>query len=138
VYQKVRCLNIILQETAEYSRIQPSDNTQIFSDVYHAMVHSPALETLLNLEHKFAWDTRSVIDRRNDEISQLERRCVVMRLLQVIVCVAAELIICTCCLRRQESEMMKALSEVGHMRTDSDITLLAQKHLEAMEVYCYH
>ena len=30
--------------------------------------------------------------------------------------------------------MERALSEVGITRTDSDITVLAQKHLEAMEV----
>ena len=62
------------QEVAEYSRVELSDNVIVFSEVYHAMVHSPALETLLNLEHKFAWDTNSIIERRNSEISLLEQR----------------------------------------------------------------
>ena len=38
----------------EYATIQEDDPLRTFANVYHTLIHSPALETLLNLEHTYA------------------------------------------------------------------------------------
>ena len=63
-----------LQEVREYSKPEPLTNELVFSEVYHALIHSPALETLLNLEHTYAMDVSTVIERRDEDLKHLEDR----------------------------------------------------------------
>ncbi len=67
-------LCIPLQEVSQYAPPQPVSNELLFSEVYHALIHSPALETLLNLEHTYALAVGDVIDRRDRDLVLIEKR----------------------------------------------------------------
>ena len=58
----------------EFASPEPVCNEAVFSEVYHSLIHSPALETLLNLEHKYSIDMGDVIEKRDREISLMEER----------------------------------------------------------------
>lgn len=64
----------ILQEILKYSEPEPISNEVVFSEVYHTLIHSPALETLLNLEHTYALSVCDVIDQRDRDLAHLEKR----------------------------------------------------------------
>ena len=66
----------MLQETLEYSKPEPLTNECVFSEVYHSLIHSPTLETLLNLEHTYAMAVGDVIRQRDDDVALLEQRFV--------------------------------------------------------------
>ena len=51
-------------------------NEQVFSEVYHSLIHSEALETLLNLEHTYAIAVEDVISQRDRDIEHLEDKYV--------------------------------------------------------------
>ena len=51
-------------------------NEAVFSEVYHTLIHSPALESLLNLEHKYSLDMAEVIELRNNDTSSIKSRFV--------------------------------------------------------------
>ena len=63
-----------LQETLEYASPEAVSNETVFSEVYHALIHSPALETLLNLEHTYALAVGEVIKQRDHDLQHLETR----------------------------------------------------------------
>ena len=52
------------------------NNDQIFSDVYHSLIHSEALETLLNLEHTYAIAVEDVISQRDRDLLHLSDKLV--------------------------------------------------------------
>jgi len=64
----------LLQEVAEYAKPEPVTNELVFSEVYHALIHSPALETLLNFEHRYALAMRHVTEERDRDLVRLEQR----------------------------------------------------------------
>ena len=45
---------LIFQEVNDYATRETITNELVFSEVYHALIHSAALETLLNLEHTYS------------------------------------------------------------------------------------
>ena len=49
-------------------------NEQVFSEVYHALIHSPALETLLNLEHTYALAMGGIVEEKQRDMEHLESR----------------------------------------------------------------
>ena len=49
-------------------------NESVFSEVYHALIHSAALETLLNLEHTYALSVEEIITQRDRDLEHLEQR----------------------------------------------------------------
>ena len=48
----------------------------VFSEVYHKLIHSPALDTLLQLEHTYAMAVADVCKGRENASEILQKRCV--------------------------------------------------------------
>lgn len=65
---------ILLQEVIDYTKPDCISNDDMFSDVYHSLIHSSALETLLNLEHTHAMTVSSIIKQRDKDLTHLEQR----------------------------------------------------------------
>ena len=42
-----------------------------WSDIYHALIHSPALESLLQLEHKYAVAMKDMVRKRDEALKEL-------------------------------------------------------------------
>ena len=42
-----------------------------WSDVYHALIHSPALESLLHLEHQYAVAMKDMVKKRDESLKDL-------------------------------------------------------------------
>ncbi|KAK2167583.1 hypothetical protein LSH36_26g09044 [Paralvinella palmiformis] len=96
--------NLFSKEILKYSDPEPISNEVVFSEVYHTLIHSPALETLLNLEHTYALSVCDVIDQRNRDLALLEKR--------------------------QTEDMEEAIRKLGISSTDEQINQMAQRHFE--------
>ncbi|KAK6170121.1 hypothetical protein SNE40_018593 [Patella caerulea] len=92
------------QEVKEYAKPEEITNEQMFSDIYHTLIHSPALETVLNLEHTYALSVEDIITNRDADLQHLDSK--------------------------QHEEMEEALANVGTKYTDEDINQLAQRHFD--------
>lgn len=66
--------NVYIQEVIDYAKPQSISNDVMFSEVYHSLIHSPALETLLNLEHTYAMAVGNIINQRDNDLAHLEQR----------------------------------------------------------------
>ena len=64
----------LFQEVSEFARPEGLSNESVFSEVYHALIHSPALETLLNLEHTYAISVEDVVSQRDRDMAHLGER----------------------------------------------------------------
>ena len=58
----------------EYAKPEAVTNEQVFSEVYHSLIHSPALQTLLNLEHTYAMAVGELIEQRDVDLEHLKDR----------------------------------------------------------------
>lgn len=92
------------EEVKDYAPPEETSKEQIFSEVYHSLIHSPALETLLNLEHTYALTVDDLIQQRDKDLSHLDER--------------------------QQEEMQNAVRNLGTTYTDDQINQLAQLHFE--------
>jgi hypothetical protein len=61
-----------VQEVKEYAKPQEEDPSESFAKVYHTLIHSPALETLLNLEHTYALSMENITRQRDMDLKHLE------------------------------------------------------------------
>ncbi|KAI0225809.1 hypothetical protein LSAT2_023442 [Lamellibrachia satsuma] len=100
--------NTFTQEVAEYARPEAVTNELVFSEVYHALIHSPALETLLNFEHRYALAMRHITEEQDRDHARLEQR--------------------------QRVEMEDAVHNLGVTHTDEQINQLAQRHFDSMQL----
>lgn len=75
-----------------------------WSGIYHALIHSPALEALLQLEHGYGIAMKDLLKRRDVALQEVTRRHV--------------------------TEMEEAIAKVGHLTTDEDINRMAARQLE--------
>ena len=64
----------ILQTTLEHARPEEPSWDEDFADVYHDLIHSPASETLLNLEHNYFVSISELIGERDVELKKLRER----------------------------------------------------------------
>lgn len=60
----------------EFAKPEEVSKELEFSEVYHALIHSPALETLLNLEHTYALTIDDLIQQRDGDLKHLDDRFV--------------------------------------------------------------
>ncbi|KAL4240488.1 hypothetical protein ACF0H5_001279 [Mactra antiquata] len=95
---------VYIQEVKKFAKPEEISQEQQFSEVYHSLIHSPALETLLNLEHTYAMTVDDLIQHRDDDLKHLDQR--------------------------QQEEMQEAMSNIGTSYRDDDINQLAQRHFE--------
>lgn len=81
-----------------------TDDSELFSTVYHKLVHSPALETILKVEHAYSLLTQELIYARDQDLADLSSK--------------------------QTKEMSKAVEGLSLGLTEADITAIANRHLE--------
>lgn len=62
------------QETAEYGERRCASDEELFATAYHKMVHSPALETMLHLEHMYAQTVRQRTEEKDKLVQKLADR----------------------------------------------------------------
>ncbi|XP_019516516.1 PREDICTED: protein C12orf4 homolog [Hipposideros armiger] len=99
--------SIIEKTTLEHARPEEPSWDEDFADVYHDLIHSPASETLLNLEHNYFVSISELIGERDVELKKLQER--------------------------QGIEMEKVMQELGKSRTDQDVNSLAAQHFESQQ-----
>lgn len=95
---------VYTQEVKKYARSEEVSQEQRFSEVYHNLIHSAALDTLLNLEHTYSLTVEDLILQRDKDMEHLEHR--------------------------QRIDMEEAVRNVGNTYTDDEINQLAQRHFE--------
>ncbi|KAL3245877.1 hypothetical protein MRX96_058160 [Rhipicephalus microplus] len=72
--------------------------------MYHTLIHSPALDTMLNLEHSYALAVGDMVRERDQTLNNLQKR--------------------------QTHEMERCVQQVGLGLTDRDINDIAARHFE--------
>ncbi|RUS88413.1 hypothetical protein EGW08_003809 [Elysia chlorotica] len=101
-------LSVYNNELKMYAKPYELSKDEKFGEVYHTLIHSPALETLLNLEHEYSLGVEQVIRRRDQDLQHL--------------------------LDKQRREMDDAVKNVGVVYKDTDINKLAQKQFETTQM----
>lgn len=101
--------NAFTQEVLEYSVVEPPSNDMVFSEVYHSLIHSLSLETLLRLEHTYALAVHRKLEQRDQELLSIENR--------------------------HRKEMEEAVKLLGITFTDEQINHIAQRHIETAELF---
>ncbi|XP_066487826.1 ferry endosomal RAB5 effector complex subunit 3 isoform X1 [Tiliqua scincoides] len=96
------------EATLEHARPEDPSWDEDFADVYHDLIHSPASETLLNLEHNYFVSISELISERDVELKKLRER--------------------------QGGEMDTVMQELGKSLTDHDVNMLAAQHFESQQV----
>ncbi|KAH3860533.1 hypothetical protein DPMN_023434 [Dreissena polymorpha] len=96
------------QEVKDFAAPEVVSKEQQFSEVYHSLIHSPALETLLNLEHTYALTIEDLINQRDKDLEHLDQI--------------------------QREDMEKAVKSLGVSYTDEQINQLAQQHFESTQM----
>ncbi|XP_070687390.1 ferry endosomal RAB5 effector complex subunit 3 [Pempheris klunzingeri] len=97
-----------VETTLEHARPEEPSWDEDFADVYHELIHSPASDTLLNLEHNYFVSISELISERDMEIKKL--------------------------LERQAAEMDKVMHELGNTLSDQDVNAVASQHFDAQQV----
>ncbi|XP_063216529.1 protein C12orf4 homolog isoform X2 [Bacillus rossius redtenbacheri] len=92
------------EETLEYAEPEGTTDEELFSTVYHRLVHSPALETILQVEQAYALAVRELTTQRDEQLAEL----------------AAS----------QTEEMSRAVEGVHVYSTEQEISALAARHFE--------
>ncbi|KAK9891392.1 hypothetical protein WA026_014633 [Henosepilachna vigintioctopunctata] len=92
------------EETAEFADKKCTSDEELFASAYHKLVHSPALETILSVEHLYAKAVRRRTDQKDAFIQDLSEK--------------------------QTEEMNKAVDDLEHGVTESEINELVAKHYE--------
>lgn len=96
------------EEHIMHAHAETISNEEVFSDMYHTLVHSPVLYTLLSLEHSYAVQMEGLVQKRDDDLAKLQSR--------------------------QTHEMEEAVQRVGLSTTDEEVNALAVKQLEDIQM----
>uniref|UniRef100_A0A7N8X9X0 CL004 protein n=1 Tax=Mastacembelus armatus TaxID=205130 RepID=A0A7N8X9X0_9TELE len=97
-----------IETTLEHANPEEPSWDEDFADVYHELIHSPASDTLLNLEHNYFVSISELISERDMEIKKLQER--------------------------QAAEMDKVMHELGNTLSDQDVNAVASQHFDAQQV----
>ncbi|GFS60646.1 protein C12orf4 homolog [Trichonephila inaurata madagascariensis] len=90
------------EEHMKYAKVEEPSEKATFPEMYHRLIHSPALETLLNLEHSYALSVGELVQARDQALHEMQQR--------------------------QSDEMERAVPKVGISLTDQDINNMATRH----------
>uniref|UniRef100_A0A3P8YAG8 CL004 protein n=1 Tax=Esox lucius TaxID=8010 RepID=A0A3P8YAG8_ESOLU len=96
------------ETTLEHARPEEHSWDEDFADVYHELIHSPASDTLLNLEHNYFVSISELISERDMELKKLQER--------------------------QAAEIDKVMQELGKTMTDQDVNAVASQNFDAQQV----
>lgn len=59
---------------SDYGEKRCASNEELFATVYHKMVHSPALDTMLQLEYMYAQTVRKKCNEKDNQVYELRER----------------------------------------------------------------
>ncbi|KAM9311006.1 ferry endosomal RAB5 effector complex subunit 3 [Gastrophryne carolinensis] len=96
------------ETTLEHSRPEEPSWDEDFADIYHDLIHSPASDTLLNLEHNYFVSISELLGERDVELKKLRER--------------------------QGLEMNKVMQELGKSLSDHDVNAVAAQHFDLQQV----
>ncbi|KAM3869827.1 ferry endosomal RAB5 effector complex subunit 3 [Diretmus argenteus] len=96
------------ETTLEHARPEEPSWDEDFANVYHELIHSPASDTLLNLEHNYFVSVSELISERDMELKKLQER--------------------------QAAELDKVMQELGNTLSDQDVNAVASQHFDAQQV----
>nr|CAH7748911.1 unnamed protein product [Callosobruchus chinensis] len=65
---------VLKEEVTEYGEQRCASDNELFATAYHKMVHSPALETMLQLEHMYSQTVRQKAKEKNQLIQEMSER----------------------------------------------------------------
>jgi len=66
--------NTFTQEHASYSSANDKSEESVFSEMYHSLIHSAALETLLQLENTYAMAMDDAASKKENAIKTMEEK----------------------------------------------------------------
>nr|CAH7748909.1 unnamed protein product [Callosobruchus chinensis] len=95
---------VLKEEVTEYGEQRCASDNELFATAYHKMVHSPALETMLQLEHMYSQTVRQKAKEKNQLIQEMSER--------------------------QSKEMNSAVDRLEKDMTESQINDLVARHYE--------
>ncbi|XP_053318604.1 protein C12orf4 homolog [Spea bombifrons] len=96
------------ETTLEHARPEEPNRDEDFADIYHDLIHSPASETLLNLEHNYFVSISELLSERDVEMKKLRER--------------------------QGAEMDKVMQELGKSLSDHDVNAVAAQHFDSQQI----
>jgi hypothetical protein len=100
--------NAFLNEVRDYASLEPTSDETLFSEIYHSLIHSHSLNSLLSLEHTYSIAIQKLLEERDKNIAFIEHR--------------------------QEREMEDTVNHVGRHYTDEQINQLTQRHFENLQM----
>ena len=62
------------QEHSKYCTVRDVSEETAFSEMYHSLIHSPALETLLQLENTYALAMEDLLMKKESAIKSMEEK----------------------------------------------------------------
>ncbi|XP_065068937.1 protein C12orf4 homolog [Rhopilema esculentum] len=96
----------------EYVKYQDQDDKNgdeiEFANIYHALIHSPALDTLLQLEHSYSVAVKDLCEQRDMALEKLQKR--------------------------HETDMESLIRSIGVSATDADVNNLSSRQLEEHQI----
>ncbi|XP_039289282.1 protein C12orf4 homolog [Nilaparvata lugens] len=103
------CEKSYKENTVEFGDRCGTEDREVFAAVFHKLVHSPALETILQVEHAHAHDVATVTNERDVIVAALTAR--------------------------QSSEMSRAVDGLSQScTTEDEINQLARVHLDQLNL----
>lgn len=60
----------------EYAEQKGTSDEEVFANAYHKLVHSPALETILQVESSYANTVEETLKNRDEDIQKITQRFV--------------------------------------------------------------
>lgn len=71
-----RWAQLYREEHAEFAHCMEMSDEKTFSQIYHTLIHSPALETLFQLEHGYAFAVGELLKGKKNASEVLEKKYV--------------------------------------------------------------
>ncbi|XP_071831310.1 FERRY endosomal RAB5 effector complex subunit 3-like [Apostichopus japonicus] len=98
------------QECVGYTQDRDQKGSSDFTDLYHKLIHSSALEVLFNLEHTYSVAVQDVVFQRDRSIQKRQLK--------------------------QSQEMEEAVQNLDITHDDQHVNMLAARHFENMQREC--
>lgn len=62
------------ENVMEFAEQKGTSDEEVFAAAYHKLVHSPALETILQVENSYAQTVMNMLKNRDEDIQKLTER----------------------------------------------------------------
>lgn len=62
------------ENVVEFAEQKGTSDEEVFAAAYHKLVHSPALETILQVENSYAKTISNTLENRDDDIKKLTEK----------------------------------------------------------------